>query len=169
MLSLGSARWSELRQAYGDASNIPALLRQLENLPTSDGQAEPWFSLWSSLAHQGDVHSASFAAVPHVVSCLSTDPRRADFSFLQLPAWIEICRQKKSVLIPDDLAPAYWAALARLPHLVSEAADREWDDDFLSCALAAVAVAKGNVHVAEAVLELNSDVAREFLRWHLDL
>jgi len=53
MLSLDSDRWSELQHAYGDASNIPALLVQLIDLPSATGDAEPWFSLWSALAHQG--------------------------------------------------------------------------------------------------------------------
>ena len=63
MLSLDSPGWSKLRHAYGVASDTPKLLRQLERLPASDNEKESWFSNWSSLAHQGDVYSASFAAV----------------------------------------------------------------------------------------------------------
>ncbi len=54
MLSLDSPRWSELKHAYGDASDIPDLLRQLDDLLSSDDDSEPWFSIWSSLAHQSD-------------------------------------------------------------------------------------------------------------------
>ena len=50
MLSLESPRWSELEHAYGQASDIPPLLRQLQDLPGSVGQSEPWFTLWGSLA-----------------------------------------------------------------------------------------------------------------------
>jgi hypothetical protein len=120
------------------------------------------------LAHQGDVYSASFAAVPHVVAILATAPDRADFTFFQFPAWVEICRQRNNVAIPQDLAAAYWEAIARLPQLVAAAANREWDESLLSCALAAVAASKGFASVAEAVLEINSEVAEDFLRWHLD-
>jgi len=67
MLSLESPRWSELTHAYGCASDIPALLRQLMAVSDANADEEPWFTLWSALAHQGDVYSASFAAVPHVV------------------------------------------------------------------------------------------------------
>jgi hypothetical protein len=94
VLSLQSARWSELQHAYGRAADIPSLLEHLRELPKSEGEAEPWFTLWSALAHQGDVYSASFAAVPHVVAALATDPARADASFFQFPAWVEICRAK---------------------------------------------------------------------------
>jgi len=45
MLSLDSLRWHELRHAYGSSSDTPALLRQLETLPVSEGNQEPWFAL----------------------------------------------------------------------------------------------------------------------------
>jgi hypothetical protein len=165
MLSLSSVRWSELQTAYGSAADIPALLSQLSNAPPSDGKSEPWFSLWSALAHQGDVYSASFAAVPHVVDALAIAPNSVDFSYFQFPAWVEICRHKKQVRIPDELKEAYEAALARLPAIVSSASSREWDSGFLCCALSAVAAAKGHALVAESILELTPDVAKEFMDW----
>lgn len=58
MLPLDSPRWSELEHAYGAAGDVPALLRKLGDAPSSANDAEPWFSLWSSLAHQGEVFSA---------------------------------------------------------------------------------------------------------------
>ena len=165
MLDLDSPRWSDLSHAYGSATNTPELLKQLETLPTSDGQSEPWFSIWSSLAHQGDVYSASFAAVPHVVDALSNDPVAADSSYFQFPAWVEVCRQKQSVPIPDDLKRAYYDALAKLPALIAAAANGEWDESLLCSALSALAAAKGFGSVAEAALELNPHVAAEFMDW----
>jgi len=158
-------RWADLRHAYGSASNVPGLLRQLVTLPASTGRDEPWFSLWSALAHQGDVYSASFAAVPHVVRALSIAPSKADSSFFHFPAWVEVCRQKTATPIPEDLRQAYFDALARLPSLVAVAADREWDGGTLACILAAIAAAKGYGGVAEAAQELTPDVAGEFMEW----
>jgi hypothetical protein len=168
MLSLDSPRWSELQHAYGKASDIPVLLRQLETLPTSEGNAEPWFSIWSSLAHQGDVYNASFAAVPHVIEALALSPTNAEFTYFQFPAIVEICRQKNSVVIPEDLRHAYFSALTRLPGLVAKAADREWDATFLACALSAIAATKGFGGVAEAVQELTPEVSQEFMTWFWD-
>jgi hypothetical protein len=165
LLSLDDPRWSELQHAYGSASDIPALLKQLADLPPSANDREPWFSLWSALAHQGDVYSASFAAVPYVIEALASAPLKADFSYFQFPAWVEICRRKKSVPLPEDIAPAYYQSLARLPALVAEAASRQWDDEFLRCALSAIAAAQGQAKVAEAVLELSPKVAEEFMEW----
>jgi hypothetical protein len=165
LLCLDDPRWSELQHAYGSAADIPALLEQLADLPSAENDREPWFSIWSALAHQGDVYSASFAAVPHVIEALATDPSRADVCYFQFPAWIEVCRAKKGVSIPDDIAPAYLESLSRLPALVALAASRQWDEGFLCCALSAVAAAKGQPAVAEAVLELSPEVAAEFMKW----
>jgi hypothetical protein len=165
MLSLDSQKWSVLQHAYGNASDIPSLLRQLETLPSSEGDKEPWFSIWSSLAHQGDIYSASFAAVPHIIHALKKAPAKADFTYFQFPAWVEVCRQKKSVEIPADLKADYFAALSELPSLVAAAAEREWDSNFLCCAISAIAAAKGFGSVAEAVQEINPEVAEEFMEW----
>lgn len=166
MLALENIQWATLKHAYGSAEDIPALLAQLAALPVSLGEAEPWFTLWSALAHQGDVYSASFAAVPHVVEALSRDPTKADYAFFQFPAWIEICRVKRQIEVPEALRAGYFRALERLPSLVAEAATRDWDSGFLACALAAIAAAKGQTIVAEAVLEFASaSVAKDFIDW----
>jgi hypothetical protein len=168
MLALESPRWSELQHAYGSASDIPALLRQLEKVPDGNGKEEPWFSLWSALAHQGDVYSASFAAVPHVIEALSKAPDRAGSAYFHFPAWVEVCRHRKGIAVPDDLEPAYTKALQKIPALVAAAATQEWSEDLLVCALAAIAAAKGYVSVAEATMELTPDVATEFMEWFLE-
>lgn len=165
MLSLDDPRWSELQHAYGSATDIPALLKQLADIPSSENDKEPWFSLWSALAHQGDVYAASFAAVPHVIAALASAPLRADFSYFQFPAWVEVCRTKKGVAVPEDIAPAYFESLSRLPALVAAASSRQWDEGFLRCALSAVAAAKSQPIVAEAILELSPEVAGEFMEW----
>lgn len=164
-LPLDSPRWLELEHAYGQAEDIPSLLRQLDTLPPSSGEDAPWFLLWSELAHQGDVYSASFAAVPHVVRVLARAPMQADAGYFQFPAWVEICRQRRGIELPPDLQAPYLAALAALPGLVAAASQGRWDDEFLSCALAAVAAAKGSVDVAEALLALSPATARAFLDW----
>ena len=165
MIALDSSRWSELDQAYGSAADIPALLAQLESFPSSGGDNEPWFSLWSALCHQDDVYTASFAAVPHIIRVLASDPMRADFSFFQLPACIEIARARNEFPIPADLRQPYIEALQQLPALVGASAARQWDEDFLCCALSAIAAAKGFPSAAKAALELNAKTAEDFMEW----
>jgi hypothetical protein len=168
MLSLNSPEWANLEHAYGPASDIPELLRQLQDLPDAVGNSEPWFSIWSALAHQGDVYSASFAAVPHVVQVLASAPGRVSQVYFQFPAWVEICRRKHSLELPKSLSSSYLDALSQLPALVAAASSRSWDSDFMRSALAAIAVAKGSHQVAEACMELAPQVATDFLAWFED-
>lgn len=165
MLSLNDPRWADLLHAYGSAADIPALLNQLQPSSRSADDAEPWFSLWSALAHQGDVYTASFAAVPHIVQVLEKDPINADPSFFLLPASIEIGRQVHKHPIPSFLDEAYYAAIKKLPQLLFATFDRPWDEDFTRVALSVIAAVKGQTSLAEVVLELEPDVLKEFQEW----
>jgi hypothetical protein len=166
MIPLDSARWTELQDAYGSAAGIPALLRQIETFPEEEKyDEEPWFSLWSALCHQGDVYSASFAAVPHILRVAESAPRRLSHSFFQLPACIEVARKKKTVDVPADLQESYFSALSRLPAIIGAAAAGNWDSGMLQSALAALAVVKGSPEVAEAALELDPPTAARFMAW----
>lgn len=143
-------------QAYCGNSKVCRHLKAIKNHGFLFGV--PWHT-------KGDVYSASFAAVPHVVHVLKQAPSKADFTYFQFPAWVEVCRQKNSVEIPEELEADYFLALSELPSLVATSAKREWDSNFLCCALSAIAAAKGFGSVAEAVQEINPEVAEEFMEW----
>ena len=166
VLDLDSPRWLELRHAYGNAGDIPALLRALAARPDAEGpNEEPWFTLWSALAHQDDVYSASFAAVPHVVRILADAPALGGSDLLHFPAWVEVCRLKKTAPVPTDLMDSYSAAIGALPALAARSLEGRRDESRLRCACAAIAAAKGQVAMAEAMLELSPAVASDFLQW----
>lgn len=165
MLNLESPQWAELEHAYGSASDIPILLKQLVGFPTSKGTSEPWHSLWSSLAHQGDVYSASFAAVPHVVEILASNPSDAPADFLLFPVWVEICRSKKAITVLEEFLPSYADALKRLSALACHALQRQCSEDLLLSGMAAIAVAKGFAEKAEVILELTQETAPDILQW----
>jgi len=165
MLPLDSPRWSQLTHAYGSAAAVPAWLAQLKQFPSSADEAEPWFSIWSALAHQGDVFASSYAAVPHVIEALASAPERADSSYVHFPVWVEICRLKGGPPIPVEFESAYVAALQRLPTLVAVAATAKLDPEFVACCMAAVAIAQGQPAMAEAALELNPEIAGQYLEW----
>lgn len=166
MLALESPSWSELRHAYGLASDTPGLLQQLASFPDeSEVRSDPWFSLWSSLCHQGDVYSASFAAVPHIIATVSADPGRATMSFFLLPASIELARHQRQMVVPENLAPAYAAAMAQLPVLAGQAARPEWEPAVCASAMAAVAVATGNHLLAQLIMQIEETDIPEVLEW----
>ncbi|GAA3889916.1 hypothetical protein GCM10022276_06190 [Sphingomonas limnosediminicola] len=161
MLSLHDPEWSRLSHAYGLASDTPRLLTELagSTAPHTDYESEPWFSLWSSLCHQGDVFTASYAAVPHIVEIACKTEGVIDFSFFQLPASIEVARLNgKGPAIPEELEEPYQRAISGLTECVSLHRDDPWDEATALSALAALAVAKGHAHVAEAILNLDGDL-----------
>jgi hypothetical protein len=123
ILELNSDRWRSLDDAYGEGARIPILLRELESAPDAPRapQAKPWNTLWSSLCHQSDVYTASYAALPHLVRIAAMQGNRDTVNQLLLPIAIEIFRHKReSPSIPVDLVPAYEVALENLRALVIE-------------------------------------------------
>jgi hypothetical protein len=168
MLSLDSARWTELTDAYGRASNIPRLIRDLQRYPPGDDErAEPYFSLWSALCHQGTAYPASFAAFPHLVDALEKQPTRAPWTLYLLVGAIETSRsQVDDAPVPPDLASEYFEALAKVPQIAMRAAVEPWDELRCRVILGCVAAAKGHSRLSEAIEELEPEVIERLLeKW----
>jgi hypothetical protein len=166
MLGLDDPHWSRLSHAYGAATDIPALLRTLalSTGPSPGYEDEPWFTLWSSLCHQGDAYDAAYAAVPHVVAIAASAPGPIDFSFFELPAAIEIARQNgRAPAIPAELQTAYLAALASLPDCIAAHRNDHWDEAMLLSVCAAQAVSKGHFRAAEAIMNLDGDLIAKLI------
>lgn len=166
-LALDDPRWGDIRHCYGPAEDIPNFLRELAAVPgpQADTWAEPWFTLWSSLCHQDDVSPASYAAVPHLVRIAIEATGPVDFSFLLLPASIEVARAAgRGPAVPDFLVAAYERALAALPDAVAVHRHEPWDEAMLLSASAALAVAKGHLRVAEMLVNLDGEDIERFSR-----
>jgi hypothetical protein len=113
--------WSTLHHAYGLASDIPGLLEGARRAAAPvDYQDEPWFSLWSALCHQGDVYTASYAAVSELIG-IAEDRRseiRVATECLYMAAIIELERAAPEGPLsppemPQALAVPYQEALVR--------------------------------------------------------
>lgn len=166
MVPLDHDAWARLAHAYGSAEDIPALLEILrEDRGSRPGEAtETWFGLWSSLCHQGDAYTASYAAVPHLVDIAMGAGGPIDFSFYQLPAAVEIARRTgHGPPIPPDLVEPYEQAVTRLADLVGRQLHVPWDRWTLYSALTALAVAKGHIDIAEALLNLDDRIVKKII------
>jgi hypothetical protein len=166
MISLDDKSWTELFHAYGEASDIPAVLHDLDRLPLKqEAESEPYFSLWSALCHQGDVYTGSYAAVPHIVRIMELAPERVPWTLFQMVACIEIARVAgRGPEMPSDLAESYFAALTRIPAIVAAAARTDWEHWCCDAALAAIAAAKGSCRLANAIFELDPDTIERLLQ-----
>jgi hypothetical protein len=159
VLQLDEGRWAELTHAYGGASDTPSLLRRLAECPEQSRFNEgPWFTLWSSLCHQGHVYNASYAAIPHLVEIAISTPSPIDFSFFLLPASIDVARiNERGPEVPVFLALAYHDAISRLPDCLAAHLTEVWSQDMTIAATAALAVSKGHHALAEALMNLDQD------------
>jgi hypothetical protein len=156
MLKLDDLKqWGDLKDAYGPASGIPILLNRLAQHPDRQKAAsdEPWFTLWSSLCHQGNVYSASYAAVPHIVKLASETKGPIDFSFFLLPASIEVARNGgQGADLPKEFTIDYLDAIRKLSDAVTKHVHDDWDLPFTKSVCAALAVSKGHVELAERII-----------------
>ena len=159
MLDLSSKSWNDLRTAYGNASDVPDLLRQLRTTPPQENyQSEPWFSLWSALCHQGDVYTATYAAVPHFVG-IAKMRQTVQLDCLNFVGYAEACRHhKRAPDVPPDLKLDYEAALLDAADLFIGALKREWDDEEAKVLLGGLASVRGHSRLGEAIIELDSSL-----------
>ncbi len=64
--ALGDVAWGMFAHAYGWATDVPLLLRQLSN-PDPEAAAAALSTLWNNLRHQGNTSSAGALAVPFLI------------------------------------------------------------------------------------------------------
>jgi hypothetical protein len=167
VISLHASGWGALGHAYGEATDIPSLLQAIEQDPSSSDPSEgPWYKLWSALYHQGDIYSASFAAVPHVVRILGLSPHNACFDFFLFPASVEVARNRSRIEVPASLAVPYRESLGQLPAIAAAASRRDWAGPLGRSIVAAVAASKGQFSAAELLLEIEETDDSEVLEWY---
>ena len=155
MLPFSSARWRELREARGDAKDIPGLLAlaPVERRPSHRSETI-WFNLWAALYHQGRTFSASYAAVPHLVRIARLPSFRFRYDPLLLIATIELARlEHRGPLVPEDLSEDYTAAVADAKALAQAALGLAWDEDSWIAYAGCIAALSGDAARARTILE----------------
>lgn len=161
MLDLQNSRWTELSHAYGEASDIPALLVQLKTTPGPvEYESEPWFSLWSALCHQSDVYTASFAAIPHVVLIAKTKPLAERINYIHFVSAVEAYRHKTTApQIPSDLKQSYDFALEQITPLILDCLQKNWSDEDYQVLLGSMAVVRGKYKLGWAITVIENETS----------
>ena len=159
MLDLRSPRWKELSHAYGSAQDIPTLLSQLKTAaPKKDYRSEPWFSLWSALCHQGDVYTASYAAVPHVMAIGLEKSTVERIDYLLLCASIEAQRHtNQAPAIPTDIKLEYEQALQAGISMTVDCLTQDWSEEDFRVLFGALAIFRGQVPLGNMLLNFDGD------------
>ncbi|QKJ30793.1 hypothetical protein HQ865_13885 [Mucilaginibacter mali] len=165
LLTLNDPAWAKLEGGYhGSVYDASVALKKLETANNATDADVIYQELWDGLHHQGDVGLASYYAVPHLIR-IAQGNGIVDFNVLGLVSLIEIQRhQTNNPELPKALIADYNKAIADLAQLAAGILSKDWDLSTTSAALTAVAVAKGQYKLANAIQNLDSeDVIDEFL------
>lgn len=148
---------SDLLDAYGNPFDPHPYVARWK-----DGERdEPVRVLWEHLFHQGDVGSASFAAIPDLVELVAT-LTQPDWDAYALIASIEETRANQNELLPASLAPAYFTAWKSVMTLKLRDLANAADDELVRSLIAVIAHAKGQ-HSLGAIALCTEDEREEML------
>ena len=115
MLPLNDPRWSTYLGGYRVPYDASVDLRRLF---LGDPPEPIWEEFWNELHHQGDVHQASYAAVPWLIEFVRRGSK-LDGNLIRLIATIELQRdQLKNPAVAPELANGYFLAIRSLPEVL---------------------------------------------------
>lgn len=147
------------RVPYNAAEDLQAL----EQCTVLSEENEIYERLWNELHHQGDLGEASYAALPQLVR-IGKEKKTCNWNLFGLIAVIEIERTSSSnPPLPDFLEREYMEALSTVPSLIECSIPKKADWTTAQYACAALAVSRGQLDLARALLELEHSVALELL------
>jgi len=103
VLALDSPRWRELRDAYGPATKIPAVLRRI-----ADGDRAAIWDLYDAFAlvSSAVVPGAAIAAVPHLWAAAAPLDLHEQLEIVRMLGRIAYCALGASVDVEEDLLAA---------------------------------------------------------------
>ena len=162
-LHLDDPRWAELEGGYRTLYDASVPLKKLEQSNDQALQDDIYKEFWNELHHQGHVGLASYYAVPHLMR-IAKIKRLTNWNILGLVSVIEIQRHKNNPKLPSALIPIYNKALVELGEFAILSLNETFDLETINVTLAAIAVSKSQIKLANAIMNLDSeDVINEFL------
>lgn len=160
MLDFEDKRWTELLGGYRVAYDPRPALTRLEAGRNMDGV---WSELWNGLHHQGDVDTASYAAVPHLVR-IHRARDVPDWNTYALLGVIAIAsRAPRNPAIPMWLREGYDTAWAEIVGLAVHDLARSSEVLLTRSALGVIALARNLARLGEAALRFDEDELDEMI------
>jgi hypothetical protein len=139
MISLDSKLWGQLTGGYKTAFDPRPLLARLE----AGRDVTTWPDLWNELHHQGDVGTASYAAVPHLVR-IYRKLGAIDWNIYAIVATIELARdQRQNPEVPESLEKDYYRAIQELAEIGQYEVLRADETETVRAILGMIAISKG--------------------------
>jgi hypothetical protein len=159
MLSLDDERWSNLKGGYRKPYDPRP---EFESLRDASRRGKSWKTLWDELHHQGDVDTASYAAVPHLVA-IYIQSGVPDWNAYGLVGCIELERERNNPEIPEWLKPDYDNALSLLAETAAREVLASSDPLIVRSALGLIALTRGLRLQGELLLFYGEDELAEMI------
>jgi len=145
MISLDDPKWQTFKGGYHSDYDASVQLRAFEADPNV--AAQMWEEFWNKLHHQGGVHIASYAAVPHLVR-IYIKHGLLDWKLFGFVATVEDCRlfgdnpHFMNPQLPHWLESDYYAAIKSLAAFGAQHFTEDWSKELAQSFLAVAAFAK---------------------------
>jgi hypothetical protein len=164
MLPLNDNKWKELYGGYRFPYDASLPLKKLEQAITAEEIETIFTELWNELHHQGDVDLASYYAVPHIIR-IAKEKKLFNYHVFGLVTTIEIERHRDNPKMTEEFEATYLHSIQKeLPELIKQILNETSDATLTTTVLAALAVSKGHIEIAAAILKMeDEDLVKEFL------
>jgi hypothetical protein len=150
MLTLDDTKWKTLKGGYRVLYDASVALKAMES------GSDVWEELWNELHHQGDVDSASYAAIPQLVR-IATSATVRDWNFYGLVSTIEIERhRKRNPEVPEWLLGDYESAWHQLLPVALSDLKLQLDSITVQAILSVIAISKGHLKLGALLADLDS-------------
>jgi hypothetical protein len=157
MWPLDEDEWRFFKGGYRYLEGVAGLKQLLEG----DTRDEVWTALRRDVYDQGDVHFGSYASVPWLLEYARRSPR-LDSHVFEIVSMIELVRPYNHP-VPQEIADDYFQAIRDIPQLVGTHPDQEWSESLVHCAIACIALARGQHDLAEIYTEMSPKQMREWV------
>jgi|KBSSwiStaDraftv2_1062776.scaffolds.fasta_scaffold08915_12 hypothetical protein len=164
MIELNDNRWKEFDGGYRMPYDASVPLKRLEEATSTEEINSVFAELWNELHHQGDVGLVSYYSVPHLIR-IAKEKKLYDFNAIGLVTTIEIERYSNNPKLPEEFEEEYLYSIQKeLPELIMQMINENWDTSLSVVVLSALAVSKGHIKIADAILKMeDQDTLNEFL------
>ncbi len=164
MIPLNDNRWKEFEGGYRVLYDASVPLKRLEQATSNEEVNAVFSELWEELHHQGDVGLASYFSVPHLIR-IAKEKKLYNWNVFGLVAVIEIERHKNNPKLPVEYEDSYLHSIQKeLSGFIKEVINNNWDVTMTSAILSALAVSKGHIELATAILKMEDEsLLKEFL------
>lgn len=163
-MDLDNIIWRKLQGGYKMVYDASRPLKKLKTADRKDEMNAIFDELWENLHHQGDVGTASYLAVPHLVK-ICIEKKSLDWNFIGLCVLIENSRlQEHNPELPDEFQDIYFEGLSRLENYLLLNFKNITDQNSIRLTLALFATINGLPNLGQAIELMDEDVLTDFLK-----